>query len=113
MTPEDFIDYQKSLGANNEEMGQQLGVTGAAVGLWRKGTNQIPKTVEKLLWALRVNELLSYPAPPLIPYGYCRCGCNQLTRIADRTRPNRGEVAGEPLAFVNFHNLRKPARKDK
>lgn len=35
--------------------------------------------------------------------GYCKCGCGQKTQIAERNRPNRGWIKGQPKRFVNGH----------
>ena len=43
-----------------------------------------------------------------IPYGLCKCGCGEKTRIATQTRPERGDVKGEPVQFRRGHNHRKP-----
>lgn len=43
-----------------------------------------------------------------IPYGYCKCGCGQKTNLADRTRPKRGLIKGEPYHFVDGHCNRGP-----
>lgn len=34
----------------------------------------------------------------------CQCGCGQPTRIAKRNSPRRGQVRGEPMAFLHGHN---------
>lgn len=36
----------------------------------------------------------------------CECGCGEPTRISEKTRTNRGWVKGEPLRFINGHNMR-------
>jgi len=38
-----------------------------------------------------------------IPYGYCRCGCGQKTKIAERTSTRKGWIKGEPQPFVRNH----------
>lgn len=40
-----------------------------------------------------------------IPYGYCRCGCGQKTKIAPRTRGKLGWVKGEPKPYIHGHHL--------
>lgn len=42
-----------------------------------------------------------------IPEGYCQCGCGQKTKIATRTRTNRGWIKGKPLKFVYGHAERR------
>jgi hypothetical protein len=44
-----------------------------------------------------------------VPYGYCHCGCGQLTPIAQRAYSNKGIVKGEPLRYLSGHKLRIPA----
>lgn len=39
-----------------------------------------------------------------IPPGLCQCGCGQKTKLAKRTRYERGHVKGQPLRYVNGHN---------
>ncbi len=41
------------------------------------------------------------------PSGLCMCGCGAETPLADRNRPSRGVVAGQPLRFIWGHNPRK------
>jgi hypothetical protein len=38
--------------------------------------------------------------------GYCECGCGQRTKIAKRTRGKQGIKKGEPLRYVNGHNMK-------
>lgn len=38
----------------------------------------------------------------------CECGCRQPTPLATRTRRERGQVAGEPLACILGHNRQRP-----
>ena len=40
-----------------------------------------------------------------IPYGYCKCGCGQKTRIATKTDRNAGQFKGQPLVFIHTHSL--------
>jgi hypothetical protein len=42
-----------------------------------------------------------------IPYGYCRCGCGEKTRLYPANNKNRGWVKGEPYPFKKGHNGRK------
>lgn len=37
--------------------------------------------------------------------GLCECGCGLPTQRASRNRPEREQVKGELLRFVNGHNL--------
>lgn len=39
--------------------------------------------------------------------GFCKCGCGELTEIADRTRSSRNQVKGEPLDYVKGHVKRR------
>jgi hypothetical protein len=39
-----------------------------------------------------------------IPYGCCRCGCGERTRIATRTRTELGWRRGEPIPYVHGHH---------
>lgn len=41
-----------------------------------------------------------------IPYGYCKCGCGQKTRIAPYKRTDMGWTKGEPIDFISGHNMR-------
>lgn len=41
----------------------------------------------------------------VIPYGYCKCGCGEKTKISRRNNKKSGTKAGEPNNFVNHHNL--------
>src|SRR5260221_10085185 len=41
-----------------------------------------------------------------IPYGYCHCGCGQLTSISEITFARRGMRKGEPRRYIHGHNLR-------
>lgn len=43
---------------------------------------------------------------PEIPFGYCQCGCGQRTRLAERNRPDRGWIKGQPLRYVFGHQPR-------
>lgn len=43
-----------------------------------------------------------------IPYGYCHCGCGELTNIATVTNRKRGWIEGNPLRFVKGHGTRTP-----
>lgn len=48
------------------------------------------------------------------PYGYCQCGCGELTNIAQATQTGKGRWKGEPLRYVRGHNNNKfsPAQAD-
>lgn len=39
-----------------------------------------------------------------IPYGYCQCGCGEMTAIIPKTDTLRGYVKGEPRKFRAGHN---------
>ncbi len=43
-----------------------------------------------------------------IPYGYCRCGCGQRTKLAPVTRNRIGVVKGQPQRFVVGHHVSTP-----
>jgi hypothetical protein len=42
------------------------------------------------------------------PYGYCKCGCGEKTKLAPRTITKFGYVRGEPYPWVRGHGHRKP-----
>jgi DNA-binding transcriptional ArsR family regulator len=42
--------------------------------------------------------------------GLCACGCGQPTRIAEKTSPRDGAVAGRPVRFLSGHNRRVSAK---
>jgi hypothetical protein len=37
---------------------------------------------------------------------HCECGCGQPTATSDRTRPERGDVKGEPRRFLRGHRAK-------
>lgn len=39
-------------------------------------------------------------------FGYCRCGCGQLSPIAKKTITKWGRVKGKPVRFIPGHNMR-------
>jgi len=39
---------------------------------------------------------------------YCKCGCGQKTKIANRTRSERGWIKGEPKPYLYRHYKRDP-----
>jgi hypothetical protein len=43
-----------------------------------------------------------------IPYGYCHCGCGQLTPLAKKSRLDRGMIKGKPLTFISGHSRSHP-----
>jgi hypothetical protein len=45
---------------------------------------------------------------PPIPYGYCRCGCEQKCSIAKYTINRLGQKKGEPKHYIHGHNTVKP-----
>lgn len=38
-----------------------------------------------------------------IPSGFCGCGCGAKTKLAKRSRPHMGHIAGQPLPFLHGH----------
>ena len=48
-----------------------------------------------------------------ILYGYCECGCNMKTKLATHTHRKRGWVKGEPLRFINGHQIPKSMKGSK
>lgn len=38
-----------------------------------------------------------------IPYGYCHCGCGQLTNIANQSKPSKGTIKGQPNKYLKGH----------
>lgn len=51
--------------------------------------------------------VLSQDIDPTIPYGYCKCGCGQKTRIAPRTLGHAGWIKGEPIHYLPGHSRRQ------
>jgi len=49
---------------------------------------------------------MTTPAPASTPYGFCRCGCGEQTRLAPHDRADRGSIAGEPMPFLYRHSRR-------
>lgn len=43
------------------------------------------------------------PRKSEIPRGLCQCGCGEATKLATRTRPHLGTVAGQPLRYLQGH----------
>lgn len=43
------------------------------------------------------------------PYGYCQCGCGEITNFAPRTDKKRGWIKGQPLRFIHNHHCRGSA----
>lgn len=41
------------------------------------------------------------------PYGYCKCGCGERTRPAERTSTRAGWVKGEPMGYCPGHTSRR------
>lgn len=41
-----------------------------------------------------------------IPYGYCHCGCGQLTTIPTKTNRKNGRIKGQPMRFIHNHSQR-------
>ena len=44
------------------------------------------------------------PSNPIIPYGYCHCGCGQKTKISRWSDATHGYVRGEPRKYIRFHS---------
>ena len=40
-----------------------------------------------------------------ILYGNCQCGCGQKTPLASENCKKRNWIKGEPIKFINYHNL--------
>jgi hypothetical protein len=47
-----------------------------------------------------------------IPYGECHCGCGQKTRLAPYSWAAKGMKQGEPMQFINGHQLPRVSGKD-
>lgn len=45
--------------------------------------------------------------PLQIPFGFCWCGCGQLTNLYKKHSPQRGHVKGMPAKYILGHNRRK------
>lgn len=43
----------------------------------------------------------------------CECGCGRLTNLADRTRPKKGHIKGQPVRFLQGHHVRTPEHQEK
>src|ERR1019366_2171103 len=43
--------------------------------------------------------------PPTKPH-ICECGCGRATKIATKTNSRYGIIKGQPLRFVNGHNMK-------
>lgn len=43
-----------------------------------------------------------------IPYGYCACGCGEITAICKHTDARYGRIKGQPSQFINGHTKRRP-----
>jgi len=39
-----------------------------------------------------------------IPYGFCRCGCGQKTKVSTKTDSSTNRIKGVPMMFVHGHN---------
>jgi hypothetical protein len=48
------------------------------------------------------------PSNPIIPYGYCHCGCGQKTTIAKMSSSLLGIKKGEPRRWIVGHQTAKP-----
>lgn len=38
-----------------------------------------------------------------VPYGYCHCGCGQLTKLAPYSSKRLGWIKDEPIRYINGH----------
>lgn len=47
-----------------------------------------------------------------IPYGYCRCGCGQKTRIAHQSSTQLGWIKGEPIKYILGHCKPQVQKRD-
>jgi hypothetical protein len=45
-----------------------------------------------------------------IPFGFCHCGCEEITLVASKTQSNVNKVKGMPQKYIKGHS-RKPKRK--
>lgn len=45
--------------------------------------------------------------PPVVPYGFCECGCGEKTVVSRKSEPSKGWVRGEPRRFALGHSGRK------
>lgn len=41
-----------------------------------------------------------------VPFGFCHCGCKNLTKICPHTDKRHGAIKGKPLIFITGHNAR-------
>lgn len=60
------------------------------------GAHNTPGT-DNLDWRLSM-------ADSTVPYGYCKCGCGQKTKLSPLTRPKHGWVKGQPLFYIKGHS---------
>lgn len=42
----------------------------------------------------------------VIPYGYCKCGCEEKTSICQKTDSNLGRIKGRAFDYIHGHNGR-------
>lgn len=40
-----------------------------------------------------------------IPFGYCHCGCGEMTRISPNNDRHKGWVKGQPRRFIGNHSI--------
>lgn len=63
-------------------------------------------------WYEYPTPVVDLPVPPteipVIPEGFCQCGCGQRTKIARYSRANRGWVKGQPLKWIAQHTNLSP-----
>lgn len=63
------------------------------------------KRIERLREAKK-KERLQPPEGWNPPSGFCECGCDERTKIAKFSRPERGEYIGYPRRYLSGHNMR-------
>lgn len=50
----------------------------------------------------------SIPGGPMVPAGYCECGCGEEAPLSRANVPSRGIVKGQRLSYVKGHQRRRP-----
>lgn len=48
---------------------------------------------------------------PIIPLGFCQCGCGERTTLANKTQRDHGRIAGQPFRYLPHHH--KPTGKER
>lgn len=56
--------------------------------------------------AIEAAHLQEWASRTDIPYGYCRCGCGEKTKLATRSYTGKGIVNGLPLWYIKGHQRR-------